>query len=77
MRREIDEVPVPSGAEGRRLRHLGLVAPVSVWVAPVCADAANRPGPWLWAAVAATGAALALVCVRARLRRGRYAENPV
>lgn len=76
MRREIGGVRNPSETTGRRpRRRLGLAALVLLWVALVCADAANGPGPWLWAAVAASWAALALVGARVHLRRRGYAEN--
>jgi hypothetical protein len=58
----------------RRVRHrLTVAALVSAWIALVCADAANGPGPWLWAAVAATWGALALLGARVQLHRRRYA----
>lgn len=78
MQREIGGVKDPSGPTGHRpRRRLGIAALVLLWVALVCADAANGPGPWLWAAVAATWAALALVGARVGLRRRHYAENAV
>lgn len=77
MQREIGEALDSSVAPAHRLRRrLGLAALMLAWVALVCADAANGPGPWLWAAVAATWAALALIWTRAHLHRHRFAENP-
>jgi hypothetical protein len=77
MQREIGGVTDPSGPTGHRLRRrLRLAALVLAWIALLCADAANGPGPWLWAAVAATWAALALIGTRVHLRRHRYVEHP-
>jgi hypothetical protein len=54
------------------VRHrLAIGALLSAWVALVCADAANGPGPLLWAALAASSAALGLTWARLRVHRRR------
>jgi hypothetical protein len=57
-------------AAHRTRRRLTLAATVLAWIALVSGDAANTPGPWLWTALAASAAALALLWLRRRI--GKY-----
>ena len=41
------------------------------WICVLCLDEAYRPGPWLWAALAATWAAIAPAVARSQIRRRR------
>jgi hypothetical protein len=54
----------------RTRRRLRLATTVLAWIALVCLDAVRSPGPWLWVALAASAAALALLGIRRRI--GRY-----
>jgi hypothetical protein len=54
----------------RTRRRLRLAITVLAWVALVGLDAVRSPGPWLWIAVAASVAAVALLWVRRRI--GKY-----
>ena len=54
----------------RTRRRLTLATTVLAWVALVCWDAVRSPGPWLWIALAASAAVLALLWIRRRI--GKY-----
>jgi hypothetical protein len=51
-------------------RRLKLAATVLAWMALVCLDAVRSPGPWLWIALAASAATVALLLIRRRI--GKY-----
>ena len=54
----------------RTRRRLKLAATVLAWMALVCLDAVRSPGPWLWIALAASVATVALLLIRRRI--GKY-----
>jgi Protein of unknown function (DUF3040) len=66
-----DRLKHPAGYRTRR--RLRLAATLLVWIALVCLDAVRSPGPWLWAALTASAAALALLGIRRRIARYGHA----
>ena len=59
-----------------RIRRCALGAFLLVaWTVVLVVDHAHGSGPWLWAALAATWATLALAVARSQLRRHRYAQD--
>ena len=48
---------------------------LSAWIVLLFVDHSHGSGPWLWAALAATWAALALAVARTQIRRRRYVRS--